>query len=86
MSSRTLSPLQLVSEDPEQRANLLSRSEKELLARILEQAESLSAPQTEVLSLMQTAIARASHFRHSLAAGSRPQISITRKFNDQVSR
>ena len=59
MSSRTLSPLQLVSEDPEQRANLLSRSEKELLARILEQAESLSAPQTEVLSLMQTAIARA---------------------------
>ena len=59
MSARTSSHFQLVPEDPEQRANLLSQSEKELLARILENCESLSAEMSAVLPLMQTAIARA---------------------------
>jgi predicted 2-oxoglutarate/Fe(II)-dependent dioxygenase YbiX len=59
MSPRLTDFLADLPGDPEERVDLLSRHEQELLASILEQAERLSAGQPELLRLMQIAIARA---------------------------
>jgi hypothetical protein len=58
MPTRLSSTSDLLPEGPD-RVNLLQRSEQELLARILQHAESLSAAQAELLPLVQKAVARA---------------------------